>query len=93
MTGCAAFFDFFCDRFYAPGILSERNSPFFDIRTGNIDFQHIYGSIRKPLHDRTVIGCALSADIDDNFRIILLQKRNIPPDKYIDPRILQTDCI
>ena len=86
-------FHFFCDCFHSLRILSESDSAFFDIRTGNIDFKHIHWFVAQPFDHFDVIFRCLSTDIDNNLCIILLQERDISFTEYINARILQTDGI
>ena len=74
-------------------ILSEGNAAFLYIWAGNIDLQQIHRLLRQTLYHLTVIFFTLSADIDDDLRIILLQEGNISFYKYINPRVLQTNGI
>ena len=86
-------FHFSGDRLHGLRILSEGNTAFFDIWTGDIDLQKVYRLIPKSLNDINIIFCSLSTDIYDNFRIILLQKWNVTVYEHIDSRVLQTDGI
>ena len=74
-------------------VLSERNSPVLYIRAGNINFQQINRLVGKLFHNLHIICRRTSAYIDDDFRVKLLQKRNIPLNKHVNPRILQPDCV
>lgn len=66
-------FHLFCDFFDHLRILSERNTAFLYIRAGNIDLEQIYRLVGKPLHHINVFFRRMSADIDDDFRVIFLR--------------------
>ena len=74
-------------------ILTERDTALLDIRAGNIDLEQIHRLIRKPLHNLYVLTRRMTADIDNDLRVVLLQERNVPFDKEIDARVLQSDRI
>ena len=73
--------------------LAEGDAALLDIRAGDIDLQHIYRLIRQALHHLAVVLHGLSADVDNDFRVVLLQKRKIPLKKHVDARILKADGV
>ena len=81
------------DRLDCLRILSERDAAAFYIRAGNIDLEHIYRLLRQALYRLTIFLRRMSADIYDDFRVVLLQKRDVPLAEQVDTRILQADRI
>ena len=87
-------FHFFGDRLYRLWILSKSNTAFFDVRAGNIDFQHIHTLfLSQTFHNLQIICRSLSTDINDHLSIIAFQKRQISLAENINARILQSDGI
>ena len=84
---CMAF-HLFCDFFDHLRILSERNTALLYIRAGNIDLEQIYRLVGEAFHHINVFLRRMSADIDDDLRVIFFEKRNVSVNEQINARIL-----
>ena len=74
-------------------ILPKRQKACINIRARNIDLHHINRLISQSFHHCQIFFRCMTTDIDDDLRIIFLQKWNISFAEQIDSRILESDCI
>ena len=74
-------------------MLSEGDAAMLDIRAGHIDLKQIDRLVRELLDHLHIVRHCPPADIDDNPRVKLFQKRKVPLNQYINAGILQPDRI
>ena len=75
------------------GFLAKSNGAFFYIWAGYVDFQHVNVRIRQTLHYLQIFFYCFSADIYDDFGIVLFKEGNITFNENIDAGILEADGI
>ena len=64
-----------------------------DIWTGNIQFDHVHVAGRQLFRHFTVVFRGIARNVGDHHHILLLEPRQILPDKMLYPRVLQAHCI
>ena len=78
-----------CDPDYALASGTELYPTLFDIRTRDIQFNHIHTCVIQLLYRGTVVLRRIARHVGDNFRPLPGKPRQIIFDKVIYPRILQ----
>ena len=72
---------------------AELYAAFLDIRTGNVQFNHVNIGIGKNFRHTAVIFLCTARYIGNGHCILLFQPREVFFNKMLYTRILQTDCI
>ena len=82
-------FDLSGKLFHMLWILTESKETSIDVRTGNVDLHHVDLFLCQPFYHSQVFFRCMTADIDDDLRIVFLKEGNISFTEYIDTGILK----